>query len=340
VTLLHTEGFDDLNGLTASQLYPYASNMSATGSFNGYPPRTGTRQGIDGSLGWRPAPAAEHATMIMGAAVLVEVSGTLTVMRFLSDAGATIHVTILLLPSGQVQATRAGTVLGTSAMAVPITPGSWHYIEAKATLSDTVGVVQIKVDEVLVVNLSGQDTKNGGTKTVFDRLDLGIGTGTSPHYDDLYICNGAGSVNNDFLGDCVVETLYPNGDGNYSVLVGSDGNSVSNYALVNETTPDTTSYVGSSTTGDKDSYAFGDLTHTSGTIKGVQTRILAAKTDAGARSFRSFARSAGTDSGGTDIPMSTTYTAYDEVRETDPGTAAAWTVSGVNAAEFGFEVRP
>jgi hypothetical protein len=289
--------------------------------------------------GWRALPAEEHATFIVGAAFNWGGQNT-RIFNFQSDAGATVHTTLRILPSGQVQVQRGdGTVLATSSFAQPMTPNTWHYVEFKATLHDTTGSVYVRVDEVQVIAATGLDTKNGGTKTVYDHVF--VNTDQACYWTDVYVCNGAGTVNSDFLGDIIVETLLPSGNGNSSVLVGSDGNSVNNYALVNEATPDSTTYVGSATTGDKDTYVFADLAHTSGAILGVVVSSYAAKSDAGARTGREVVRSAGTDyPSATDQALSTTYAAYKEVHEVNPATAAAWNIAAVNAAEFGFEARP
>ena len=84
-----------------------------------------------------------------------------------------------------------------------------------------------------------------------------------------------------FLGDITVETLYPNGDGAANQWLGSDGNSTSNYLLVNETgAPVTTSYTGDSVSGHRDLYTLTDLVATTGTVVGVCHQAYAAASDA------------------------------------------------------------
>ncbi len=298
----------------------------------------------------RTVPAAgEHATFICGAAVYrVLATGTVqTLMRFMSDAAVTSHVTLGVTVGGAIEARRGGvggTLLGTSAAGV-LPTGAWHYLEAKVLLSDTVGTVTVRVDGVAVLTLTGLDTKNAGTKTVLDSVTLSVagasGTSSDQHYwDDVYIANGAGSVNNDFLGDLRVRALLPSGNGNSSQLVGSDSNSTDNYLLVDEATPSTADYVGSATLNEKDTYAFGDLPDASGTVLGVQINAYATKTDAAARNLALVTRSAGTDYDGSDVALALSTNAYvSQVRETDPATAVAWTRAGVDAAEFGVKVR-
>jgi hypothetical protein len=165
--------------------------------------------------------------------------------------------------------------------------------------------------------------------------------GTGIYFDDLYVANEQGSVNNDFIGECRVRCLLPNGNGNSSQLVGSDGNSVNNYQLVDEATPDTTDYVFSSTVGDKDTYTFTDLPDTSGTVAGVQVSALGLKTDVGARTLAVVTRHASSEHDSIDLGLPTVTPAYVyEVQDTNPVAGGAWLRTDVNAAEFGVKVRP
>jgi hypothetical protein len=72
--------------------------------------------------------------------------------------------------------------------------------------------------------------------------------------DDLAINDSAGADENTWCGEGEVIVLRPNGNGDNSQWTGSDGNSTDNYLLVNETPPDTSSYVQSNTSGQIDDY--------------------------------------------------------------------------------------
>lgn len=284
----------------------------------------------------------EHATVIVGMGYRPLGSQTVPLISLLSDTAATAHVTVTTNANNGLTVKRgneSGTVLGVTSNNI-LTMGAWQHIEMLVTLSDTVGVVTIKVNGDVVLNLTGADTKNGGTKTVFDGFKFYGGFETYyVDYDDLFVCNGAGALNNSFLGDCSVETLYPSGNGNSSMLVGSDSNSVDNYALVDEAgTPSTADYVSSGINGDKDTYAFGNLVHTTGTIKGLAVRAYAAKMDSGLRSLSNVVRSAGTDTVLTAQSLGLSYVPKTDIVEQDPNGPAAWTIASVNAAEFGVQL--
>jgi hypothetical protein len=76
---------------------------------------------------------------------------------------------------------------------------------------------------------------------------------------------------------------------------------------------------------------------TSPTIKGVMHSINAKKDDAGSRNIKSLCKSSSTTSTGTSQALPSSYAYLTQVWETDPNTAAAWTETNLNAAEFGVE---
>lgn len=301
----------------------------------------------------------EHATMVFGKSHRIHtgtnnnegwLGGRSTdawhgaICTLFSDAGATAHVTVNLVNGTTIEVRRGltnGTLLGSYTPAV-IDYTAWYYFEVKATLHDTTGSVEVKMNGTTVINLTNVDTKNGGTKTVFDAMSMGgswVNNGRYMASDDLYLCNGAGSVNNNFLGDCAVETLYPSGDGSSSVLVGSDGNSVNNSLLVDE--PGTvvlTDYVQGASVADKDLYALANLVRTTGTVYGVQALAHAVNSDSGPRSAGVILKSGATTTPAVGQALSTTPSAIRRVWELNPNGSVAWDVAAVNALEAGFEV--
>lgn len=348
MSLLFIDGFDHYataqltaKGWTIDAGIPVIAGGSARTGTGGVtiPNNSAIKRGV--------AAGDTHATLIAGCALNPSTLATgMRLFGFYGDAGATTHVSIEVSTTGAIVArrgTNAGTVLGTSSAGV-VTAGAFNYVEVLVTLHDTTGVVTVKVNGATVLNLTGQDTKNAGTATVLDAILIGRTSSVSADsaaVDDFYLCNGAGSApTNTFLGDVRVRTLSPDGNGNSSQLVGSDGNSTNNYQLVDESPPDTADYVGSVTAGDKDTYTFGNLTELTGTVFGVQRATYAAKTDAGAKSIAHVTRSAGTDYDSADMALSTSAAYALSMREQDPATSAAWAIAAVNAAEYGVKVRP
>jgi hypothetical protein len=222
----------------------------------------------------------------------------------------------------------------------PLTKLAWHWVEAEVFYSNTVGTIKCWVDGVQVIDASGLNTP-----TIPATVSVQIGGQLSSDaaevwYDDLIVYDDTGSYNNTApLGDTQVLALFPDGEGNVNALVGSDGNSVDNYLLVDEFDPDTATYVGSSAEGDKDLYTLEDLPSTVGDVLAISVERYSAKTDTGAKFMRSVIRTASTDYPQSSIALSTTYEYQSEVLEEDPNTTAAWTGTNINGLQAGPEVR-
>jgi len=258
----------------------------------------------------------------------------------LTDGGTVAHLAANFNTSGQITLRRgsgASTIIATSANAFPTGVSAWHSFEVKALIHDTLGECVIKVDGVEWLNFAG-DTRGAGASTRPDRIRLGMGNPGNQFVDDFLLCDTTGAVNNSWPGEVSIVALRPNGNGANSGLLGSDANSVDNYLLVDENPINSTDYAGSPTVGALDTYAMGNVGKT-GTVLGLRAFAYAAKSDAGAKSFKFVVRSStGTLAKSADIPLSTSYALYAGViRETDPN-GAAWTVASVDAAEVGFEV--
>lgn len=216
----------------------------------------------------------------------------------------------------------------------------WHYLEVKIKVGTSFdGELSYWVDGVLINSTTGFDyqtmpistiTLGGASSSDIDSCD----------FDNVYVTNTAGTVNTANLGPIEVQTLLPDGNGNYSQMTGSDGNSTDNYLLVDENPPnDGTDYVGSATEGTIDTYTFGNLTGTP-TVKGAVLAMNATKVESAAKYMRGKTRISSTDYNGTSKGLGqTTYALYEEVWDESPATSTAWTYTELNGAEFGVEVR-
>jgi hypothetical protein len=159
-------------------------------------------------------------------------------------------------------------------------------------------------------------------------------TGSNIDIDDLYVWDGAGSINNTFPGDVRVFAVLPSGAGNSAQWTPSTG---TNYSAVDDATPNTSDYVSSSTPTNKDTYAFSDIAG-SGTVLGAQLSLYAQKAASGStRGIQGVCRSVTTESNSVEAVLGTSWRYWVQaIYETDPATAAAWaSVAALNAAEFG-----
>ena len=215
-------------------------------------------------------------------------------------------------------------LLGTSAAGL-VNTLSWNYIEMEWVKSATVGVAKVYLNGVLVLNLTNVNT---GTLAV-DALS----TYWPQEYwiDDLYVTNTSTR-----LGEIRIDTIRPTADTadkDWTPSAGTD-----NYAMVDEATFSTTDYLSSTTVGDKDYYALGDLSFEPANIYAVRLLTLAKKDDATTRTFRGNIKSSSSEANGTTRGLGTSYTFYGDIFPTDPNGSIAWTQASINSLQAGIEV--
>ena len=221
------------------------------------------------------------------------------------------------------------TLLGSTASTNLFSDGKWFYLEGKITISDTVGVVELQVNETQVLNLTSQNTKNGSDYIRyidFSSIYNDIGT----FFDDIYIDDSQ------FHGDCRVKTFMPDLDGNSSDFTRSAGSN--DYECVDENPPnDDTDYISSNTLNHKS--IFGITTGSLGTVKGIQVNNNCRVDEAGVRKIKAIARSNATDYQGAESgEITADYIFEQEIWELDPDDSGAWTQTKLEAAEFGLEI--
>lgn len=215
----------------------------------------------------------------------------------------------------------------------PLDMTKWCYLELKCTISDTVGVVQVKQNGTDILNLTSKDTKND-TETTIDEVRINGGANDFA-LDDLYIINTTGSYNNDFLGDIKVVPQFPTSDGTHTDFTPSTG--TDHYALVDDPLVSTTDYNEGDTLNDIDSYGI-TADSNLGTIYGVQLVAAAHNPDVGTRKVKPILRSNSTDYLGTEITLSNTSQMAKDIWERDPADSAAWTKTKLDAIEIGLKV--
>lgn len=333
MTLLFCDGFDHYT--TATDKWTQASSMGPSTSAKRFATGQGARA-TDLTSYMRKTLSTTYTTLIMGFAVKLT-SGFQACLIAAFASGSTTICRIRVNSSGQLFVENgSSTTIGAASAGTQMSSTRFHFIEWKVLFSTTVGTVVVKLDGVTIFNLSGVNTGGANADTVYIG-PLAGGGGSTEDYDDFWVCDTSGSVNNDFLGDMRVYTLYPSGNGNYSQMARTGGSGSGNYTAVQEATADgDTSYVSDATPGDIDSYAFDDLPATANTVQAVQFDHYARIDDAGPRTIAPFMRHSTTDSVGTtsgNVPSS--YAVLRTIHEASIQTAAAWTTSEINASEFG-----
>ena len=223
---------------------------------------------------------------------------------------------------------------------------SWSCIEIHALIDNAVGIVQVRLDGVQVIDFFG-DTQVGANTVIYAVRWAAPRTSVPPgryvcygYYDDLAINSIHGPRNNSWLGLGGIIGLVPTGVGNYTQLTPSAG---ANWAAVNEIPPtDDAAYVESAVIDQKDTYTMQDLIITPGQvadIAAVQWLCRAYNTVAQGGDFARLLRLYGVDHQGDDVGYDRSYDYHPEVLETSPDTGQEWTEDKINALEAGVVVR-
>lgn len=263
-------------------------------------------------------------------------TGDCVLMAF-RDNGTT-QVDVRLTPGGFFRVTRNGTTLATGV--VQVATGTYFYVEFMAKIHGSTGTYDVYINGAAAADVTGsgantQSSANATADTLRIFRTAAVGASTISMDDCFWL---SGSTAPARWGDSRCEKIDPNGNGNSSQWAGSDGNSVDNYLLVDESTPnDDTDYISSSTVGDIDLFTYSNVTPTTGTVACVVVNMWARKDDAGTRTIAAVSRDSGTNSVGDNKDLATNYARYRQFWQLNPLTAAAWTITEVNADEFGVK---
>lgn len=221
-------------------------------------------------------------------------------------------------------------------------PNVWNFIEMEVKVHDSAGLVTVRSNGVTIASVSGVDTKFTANAW-WDALYMsptGSAGISSMQIDDHYYADktvGGGTFPADtFLGDAKVVTLFATGNDSvqWTPL------SLANWQMISEIAMDSdTTYNYTATPGNQDTFVFQSLAGTITTIYGIQVTYATRKDDAGMKEIKGVVKSGGTSYFGDvkSIPDSN-YVYFTDLWILDPDTGANWTLSGVNAANYGYKL--
>ena len=248
--------------------------------------------------------------------------------------GANNGINIRSNTDGKIAAYRGTSLLGTSALGLGA--ATWYYIELKVLTNNSTGTIEVRVNGAVWLNLTSQDTQPG-SNAWHDAVRLGTVNAVS-RFDDMYVLDGSGSANNDFLGNRKVVAIDPDGAGDNTDWTPSAGSNYQNVDDGDEVDEDTT-YNETSTDAHEDLYTYEDLPGVTSSVDGLQITIETRVTAGSMDLSHVIKTGTTTDAGSADTITSTAYVTSVRVEEQDPDTAAAWTPSGVNGAQFGIRAN-
>jgi hypothetical protein len=156
---------------------------------------------------------------------------------------------------------------------------------------------------------------------------------------DLYLADlGGGALDvHDFLGDGLVQTIFPNGPG--LVADWTPASPLPNWDQVNDKpAPDgDTTYVATTTPGTRDCHAFEDIPP-GATVLAVHYNLLLRKETEGTATVKPVVGQGGVQyDGPTQGVGSTAYDRYlTQPYDVNPATGAPWTAGEINAGQWGL----
>ena len=235
----------------------------------------------------------------------------------------------------ELQLFRAGVLLATTS-GLGISVSTWYNIQMKVKCHNTLGEYELKVDGVTVLSATGVDTK-AGTHDYHDVCLLRAYAARAPLFDDWYVCDGSGSINNNFLGITKVVRIDPDGDDAANWATSTP--SANHYENISGTvTDDDAAYLEETSANTTDLFDYENLAGYSN-ILGIQICTECRETDAQSYSVKTPIESGGNQyDDSAQVIASSGYRTKVRVEETDPDTSVKWTESGLNAAKFGIKV--
>jgi len=248
------------------------------------------------------------------------------------------HLVLVATAAGELELRRGVTQIDITS-GLGLTQGVWYYFEIEATIDNSVGAYDVHMDGSQLFADTSVDTQNAGAAQC-DNIEFHGNSTLDPIVDDIYFLDDTGADNTGLLGDCRVETIYPDADGNENDFTRVGGGS-NNYEAVDDggSPDDDSTYNWSATVTDRELYGFAALAGSIDTIYGVDAKMLVRKEDAGFREVRVIGRSNVTEVESVDKTLGVDYRLLNHIYENDPNGGIDWTESAVNSAQFGLDLQ-
>jgi hypothetical protein len=261
--------------------------------------------------------------------------GAFTLFQF-KDAG-TIQVDLRMDATGAFFFTRNGTAIGSTSTFRAVT-NSWYWFELNVTIDPTVGAAALSINGNSVLTGTGLNTRNSANSFYNQLAIVGNSNSGFSQVDSFHSFDSSGGGFP--YGEHIIDTQLANAVGsNTTWTKGGSTINTNNYQQVNEANEDgDVTYVTSNTAGQIDSYGFASLLESAGSIGVIAVDTIDRIDDAPmVHTFDHFVKSSASSALSSAFTPTSTYLNHQSFFTQDPNTSAAWSVSGRNAAEFGYK---
>jgi hypothetical protein len=249
---------------------------------------------------------------------------------------------LMINSTGTISAYRAGgSQLWTSTETFS-EDDDWHCVRFRCLIDDSVGTIDVWVDDTSYISETSVDTKNTSYWGFDGVNEVSIGGpqyGTAEDNLEIYMDEVCiiSDPSGDYSGGLRVNRTVPTGDGSDSDWTRVGGGSNQYEAVDDSAKDDDTTYLHSSTATDRELFTFAAMENASSVI-GVQTVIEGKRAAPGTRTIKHTSYLSTTQLDGDEKGLPTDdYGQSRYVYMTKPG-GGSWSQSDVDNCEFGFLV--
>jgi hypothetical protein len=219
---------------------------------------------------------------------------------------------------------------------VTIPIDEWFHVEFKVYCDNTNGSWELKFNGNTIGSASGVDTQ--ASITNYHGSVRWNTSYAAPKIDDIFVCDGTGSKNNDFIGLMRVIPVWPDTDHTteWDTVFGAASHA---YAVDEQEPDDDTTYIEDDTVGNTDLFDYANIGEGLANIKGLMLNTLCRETDAESYDLIHVVRSGSVeyDQASQRVGASSYVHRY-SIIESDPDTGSDWSEAGIDAAQFGIKV--
>lgn len=220
---------------------------------------------------------------------------------------------------------------------------SWNWIEAKATIHDTAGECEVRLNGKTVIHVVDICTANQSVSVPMYCNMGAFGTGGDEDFscniDDFAVWDTAGTTCNNWMGTNRIKAMLAISDGdNIDSIIGGTLPAATNWQSVVNASMDDTKYVYMpvAQVGDFDLYDVNPVV-SAPFVWAVQVRVSARQDDATQLTLKTLLKSGVTTTEGAQEYMAQTYNFWYTKYEINPNTGFAFTQSEVNAIQVGYK---